>query len=425
MQLANRMETKLQQSPRLYQQMNILGMSSQELEAYVNELSMENPLIELPALRPSASSSGSASSYSGEFSDLPLADECPYTLKTDLEEQLLSMKLDKRMERALKLLIINLDQRGYLPDYIAQTFVWKGCETLFEDALSILHGMEPAGVGARDLSECLRLQLARMGEADSCAYAICDGYLEHLGKCHINLIARELNVSEAEVNEARKRIASLNPIPSNGYDGGAGSVPIVPDVEIVSDGGTFGVRLNDTGGFNCQISAFYRNMLESDTITPQERAYFEAKLKQAQWVMSAIEQRRETLMQCAAALLTEQKTFFETGVGLKPCSMSAVAQRIGVHLSTVSRTVKSKYLACKWGTFPLGDFFAHNVNGSSADSVADALRQIIAQENPDKPLSDSRLCEELARRGYSVARRTVAKYREQANIPPATGRKKR
>lgn len=425
MKLSHNTETKTVQSPRLYQQMKVLEMSGQELEEYINELSMENPLIELPAYGSSLSSGRAGKSREDRYGELPYADECPCTLKTELEGQLVSMKLDGAEEQALRFLIINLDHRGYLPEWISGTVAWKGNKALFDRALGLLQAMEPAGVGARSAAECLQIQLERRGAAASVAWTICGGYLEHLARNHINFIARELDVPESEVAEAKTLIASLNPIPSNGYDGGAGNYAVIPDVELELSGGSPKVRLNSQADFNFEISGFYRSMLNSDSISSQERSYFEAKLSQAQWVAEAIGQRKETLLKCVDFLLTEQKDFFESGKGLKPCKMSRAADRIGVHPSTISRTVKNKYLACKWGTFPFSKFFAHDVNGDSVEDLMEELRRIIENEDPKKPLSDSKISQELLGRGYNVARRTVAKYREQANIPPATGRKNR
>ena len=291
---------------------------------------------------------------------------------------------------------------------------------------ALLQSLEPAGVGASSLSRCLCIQLERMGEKDSLPYVICESWLEHLGKNHINHISKELGVSEARIVRAKEHIKSLNPIPSNGYNDGACTVWAVPDVEVVFEDGEPVVYSSDRFLPSYEINTYYSRMAESDSISEEEKEYFREKLSQAQWAVSCVKRRRDTLLKCVSVIVEEQRDFFEYGtMQLRPCSMAEVADRLGVHPSTVSRAVKNKYISCKWGLFPMSYLFAQEVCGDTADYISSIIKEIISGEDPAKPLSDNEISKRLAAKGYDIARRTVAKYRDKANIPSATGRKKR
>ena len=327
---------------------------------------------------------------------------------------------------ALEMLIINLDGRGYLPDAAKLARAWPGERADFEAAFAALRSLEPAGVGAADLSDCLCIQLERMGESGSLAYAICEGFLEHLGKNHYNHIAKALNATEKEIASAKELIASLEPIPSNGYDDSSGTAWIVPDVEIVCEDGQMSVISCDSFMPSYTLDPEYMSISESGVLSDADREYFRQKLSEAQWALSCVGRRRDTLLRCAAEIAEQQREFFEdSSCPIRPCSMTDIAARMGVHPSTVSRTVKDKYIICDRGLFPMSKFFASEVCGGTAEEITQLIKRIIDREDPEKPLSDSEICKKLAARGCAIARRTVAKYRELAMIPPATGRKKR
>lgn len=425
-------ENRLVIGQRMYQSMVLLQMGSEELESYLNELSMENPLLEaLPPklgtdIRHAPARSGRVRGRSGGDYELPVPDKSMNTLRAELTEQLSFMKLDPQLERALRFLIVNLDDRGYLMPELERSGTWSSAPALFQKALGILQSMEPAGVGARSLSECLCIQLERRGLRDSAAYAICRDYLEHLARSHLNHISKALGIPVTEVGEAKRLITTLNPNPSNGYDDGRCDCWVVPDVEVELDGeGELVLHMLEQHMPDYEVSGYYAAMLRGESLSDEEREYFTQKLSQAQWALDCVKRRRETLLKCVTAVIDEQRDFFLSTAGaLRPCTMSDLAYRIGMHPSTVSRAMKNKYLSCKRGVFPLSHFFTGEVSGETSDEIIRCMRELLSGEDPRRPLSDSAICDELSDRGYDIARRTVAKYRDKAGIPPAAGRKR-
>lgn len=430
-ELSLKRETKLVIGQKMYQSMSFLQMGADELDSCLNELSMENPLLdaappreEYMAARPA--SFGVSKGGDGRAHELPVPDKVKNTLRMDLDDQLLSMDLEPELRRAVSFLIINLDDRGYITDGVLEAAERAGLSGLMEKALKLLQSMEPAGVGARNLSECLCIQLERSGCAGSAAYQICRDYLDHLAKNHINHISRALGLPEREIAAARETIAGLNPIPSNGYDDGRCTVWATPDVELRIDGGRMVLECADRYASSYSVNSFYVDMIDDDGITEPERDYLREKLSQAQWVLGCVKRRNNTLLRCAREIAQVQKDFFLNGsTKIRPCYMADIAYRIGVHPSTVSRAIKNKYISCPRGVFPLSQFFSPEVCGDSADSILQEIRRIISGENPLKPYSDSAICKKLGESGYEIARRTVAKYRDAAGIAPATGRKQR
>ena len=417
---------------QMYQSLSFLQMSTEEMTDYLQELSMENPLLEpLPPKRPIESRTismraGTVRRHNGEALELPIPDRCERSLPDALLDQLLTMGLSPELEAALRHLIVNLDARGWLPPEIRGSKAWENAPALFEEALAVLRSLDPPGVGAADLSDCLCLQLERRGLENSTAFRICRDCLEHLARNHIHHIARSLGVSEQEVVEAQALIRSLDPIPSNGFDDGRQSAVIIPDILLEFEQGEPVFYTGEECLPRFQLSPVYAQMAQREDLSEEERSYFREKMDQAKWAVSCVNRRRETLLRCAEEIVNEQWDFFTSEHGsLRPLSMGETASHLGVHLSTVSRTVRNKYLSCRRGTFPLSYFFAAEVSGDTAEEICRILKRIIAQEDPLHPLSDSKLCEALRSRGYDIARRTVAKYREKENIPPATGRKER
>lgn len=426
MELSLKHETKLVIGQKMYQSMNFLQMGLEELDACLMQLSMENPLLEVtpPAkeinsaiIRPYA---GKTRTKSGDNLGLPIPERSKRTLRSALDEQLLSLHLPGKLEQAVRFLIINLDERGYISAEVDLS------DPLLKGAITVLQGMEPAGVGARDLNECLCIQLRRLGHEGSTAEEICNCQLEHLAKNHIHHIAKTLNIPETDVIKAKELIASLNPIPSNGFDNGECTIWVIPDVEIRFEDGKPQLLYLDMYMPSYGVSNYYADMLNHGGISEEERNYLREKLSQAQWALSCVKRRRDTLLSCAGAIAEEQKDFFESSSSpLRPCSMTDIAHRMGVHPSTVSRAVKGKYVSCSRGVFPMSSFFTREVCGETSGEILQVILSIISGEDPKRPLSDSAICQLLSGRGYDIARRTVAKYRDLANIPPATGRKHR
>ncbi len=422
-------ETNLTIGQHMFQSLSFLQMSIQELEDCLRDMSLENVMLEEErAPRPPAPPAYGTirKTAGGTDAELPIPEKQRNTLKEWLIAQIPAERFPPELERAVRQLIVNLDDRGYLPAEIGASGFWQREKPLYDRALEVLRGMDPAGVGARDLRECLLLQLRRNGEEDPAAERICEGYLDHLGKHHFNHIANALKISEAEVLAAAQRIRKLSPFPSNGFCDGRDPVWITPDVEVTAEGNELRVRCLDEYLPHYCISEYYVSLLSSGSLEKEEKQYLQEKLRQARWVLGCVRRRSETMLLCAREIVECQKQFFLRGRGsLRPCSMSDIAYSLGVHPSTVSRAVRDKYILCRWGTIAMEDLFQHEVAGDTADEIIREIREIISNEDSGRPLSDNAISGKLRQRGYSIARRTVAKYREAAMIPPATGRKKR
>ena len=260
---------------------------------------------------------------------------------------------------------------------------------------------------------------------------IAEHYLDALSKNRYGLIARELKASQEEVRAACDLIRSLNPRPGTGFAARENLTYINPDIIVVSFQDHFELLTNDYYFPTLNISGYYTRLLkESDD--EQVKDYLTGKVRQAKWMVKAIEQRRSTLMSCAECILELQEDFFRKGPGhLVPLSLADVAQRIGVHESTVSRAVKDKYIQCSMGVYPLSYFFSRSLGASGAggeeaaspDAAKALLKKLIAGEDKKKPLSDQKLCELMAAQGCTLSRRTVAKYRDELHIPSTAGRK--
>ena len=292
-------------------------------------------------------------------------------------------------------------------------------------ALAVVQSLEPAGVAARDLSECLILQLRRRGEADETVLAIVKDYLPQLGRKQYGAIARALRVSEREVRAAEKQIAALEPRPGQAFQTREETVYIRPDVFVAEIDGVWQAVVNEYYLPRLTVSVYYQKLLEQ-TEDAETAAYLRQKLRHAQTLLHSLSQRGSTLRRCAEVAVREQKAFFAGGTTeLVPMRMRDLAAEIEVHPSTVSRCLRGKYLQCRQGTYPLRYFFPLPSGGVSRQAVQQRLVELIRGEDAAHPLSDEKLCCLLLSQGVEISRRTVAKYRTELGIPAASGRKKR
>ncbi len=425
-------EQKLILSQKMQQSLKLLQMNSHELETYLNELSMENPLIEVVPPRempPSHEKQFSARTTTDpDIMSRTIADTPHNTLYDSVKEQINYLRIPELLRRELIWLADEMNERGYLPKEEPELYAFGGSIERYENAVKVFQSLEPAGVGARTLGECLLIQLRRRGAEDDISREICLSYLDRLAKGQLNYIASKLNVTVGRIEQARSLIAGLEPNPSNGYYGGKQTMYIRPDVEVVQDNDGLAVAIAGRYMPTYGIDSFYLDMSEREDLSDEERTYFREKLTQAKWAMSCVDRRAAMLMACAKKILAVQHDFFVDGVSpIKPLTMAELAEELGVHVSTVSRTVRNKYISCRWGVFCLADFFKQSSTGENVteDGVLRMIKDIIAAEDPRSPLSDKAIAEKLSERGVSISRRTVAKYRENAMIPSTTGRRKR
>ena len=297
-----------------------------------------------------------------------------------------------------------------------------------------LQALDPSGVCARTLEECLKLQLERRDMLTPVLESIIDNCLEMVAKNQIPAIARKLRLSPTETAGYCQIIKSLNPKPGVSFSSRDQLRYIIPDVTIVKFKDHFDILLNESMYPTIELNSYYRQMNQNPE-SSELKEYLGNKIRQAEWVKQCVTQRGKTLMQVSRAILEHQEEFFTFGPAhLNPLRLADIAQELDIHESTVSRAVSKKYLQCSWGVYPMNFFFSRSVavqessseSGTQSVTAADikrVLREIIEEENKKKPYSDRLLGEKLAERGISISRRTVAKYREEEGIADASGRK--
>lgn len=435
-----RQELKL--TPQLLQSMQVLQMNSQELLEYLGKLSEENPLIEQedsPALRGAYEELRQKASwidaglhggtFAHEDSSMPergAVDRETESLSAFLCDQLDRKRLPKPLLALCKYLAELVDEDGWLSqDDLDGLLDLKIPQTLIDQALETVQNLDPAGVCARDLSECLVLQLKRQGAAPE-VMEIAARFLPELGRKHYGPISRELGLTIEEIQAAEKVIASLDPHPGQAFQAAEPTVYVRPDVFIIELDGELQVVLNEYYLPRVSISDYYTRLLkESDE--KETRVYLQRKMQQAKWLLNSLERRGSTLRSCAQAILDTQRPFFAGQTGeLAPMKLTSLAEQLGVHPSTISRTARGKYLQCRQGTYPLRYFFSRAVSeqGPSQQAVKRKLLELVKAEDPKRPLSDQKLVELLDAQGIQLARRTVAKYRLELGLGSSTARKR-
>jgi RNA polymerase sigma-54 factor len=361
--------------------------------------------------------------------------ERPETLSDHLHEQLSNYDLDPAVRQAADKIIYNLDANGYLQlplDELVDSDAPEGQPAQrahLEAALRIVQSMDPTGVGARDLRECLLLQIPTSSPHAGRLRRLVSDHLEDLGANRLPLIERRTGFSFEEIERLRKELHGLQPKP-----GAVFTAPIVPSVkpDVFVDqapDGSWKVRLEEIDLPSLRISPIYRHMLLSPDTEPATREYIKRKVNAAQWLIEAIEQRRSTLLKTAQAIVDHQTRFLTEGPeAIEPLKMQQIADRIGMHVTTVSRAVDDKWLQTSRGLYPLRRFFVGGTVSADGEEVAwDAVRlklqEVVDAEPKDRPYSDDDLVDELAKQGITLARRTVTKYRKAMKIPSSRQRR--
>ncbi len=350
------------------------------------------------------------------------------SLTEHLVWQLRMIGMDPVEESIAAALIGNMSDDGYLQVDIEEIAFRSGQDfDVVEHALRRIQELDPPGVGARDLRECLLLQLEALGAEDSIAARIVREHLGLLESKRYDRIGKELGCTVEEVNEAAVHIAALEPKPGRNF--GEGDIRyITPDVFVQKVGDEWVVSLNDDGLPRLRVSNFYRRVL-GETGTGDAKRYIQEKMRAAAWLIKSIQQRQRTLFLVTSSIVRFQRDFFERGIAhLKPLVLKDVAMDIGMHESTVSRATANKYVHTPQGIFELKFFFTSSLQGAdgdtvSAESVKERIREIIGQEDSRHPLSDQHIAKMLAGEHVGIARRTVAKYREMMTILPSSKRR--
>ncbi len=356
------------------------------------------------------------------------------TLAEHLETQILQSALPTEVERAALTLIRTLDKRGYFPTDSPPEHVAEQehipARTL-RRALAAVQDLEPAGVGARDLRESLQLQLRRCGEGNSLAARLLRGHWEALVRHRYAEAAEELELEEEAVAIAARRIARLNPNPGSRF-AETEQDTLTPDVLITQEGKELTATLTGEQVPRLALSARYRDMMAEQADKPEIRQYLSRCFREGRAFIHAIAERQRLILQVARALTRHQRRFFLRGPqALAPLRMETLAEELGVHVSTISRAVRGKYLRCRFGLYELRSFFSAALpasgddgEGISAEAARTRIRALVDAENPAHPLSDAKLERLLAAEGITIARRTISKYREQLKILPASLRRR-
>jgi RNA polymerase sigma-54 factor len=474
MAIQQKLHTKLVQklilTPSLQQAIKLLPMSTLELSELLNQEMVENPMLEeVPTeeLQPVEAAAQEQQKpeeqkppqekgdtwddqdyeyFFGDYLDDGYRPRTPTEVKelppientlstaASLADHLLwqlSMQTDDPLMREIGEAIIgNLDDDGYLVatvEELASMGPWPAEEV--ERALKLLQGFDPVGVCARDLQECLTIQIRHLGMEGSPAERIVTEHLRLLQNHQVPELARKLGTSIDDLKQHIELIRHLDPKPGSRYNPSQ-SQYVIPDVYVVKVEDQYVAVLNEEGLPQLRISPVYRRLLDKGAENSDEtRAYVKDKFRSALWLIKSVEQRQKTIHKVATSIINFQKDFLDHGIEyLRPLVLRDVANDIGMHESTVSRVVTNKYMHTPQGVFEMKYFFHSGIASSYGEAVSSVtikqrIRKIIEQEDPRKPLSDSKIVSILQREGLELARRTIAKYREELKIPTSNQRK--
>ncbi|MEW6262661.1 MAG: RNA polymerase factor sigma-54 [Thermodesulfobacteriota bacterium] len=468
---------QLVMTPQLQQAIKLLQLSRLELAEEINQEIQENPILESTQTsdepepgdqEPAGQTEEAPAPAAGEFQEVKVEEKMreefdwenylgeyssapyePYMYEAPSEtpsyENFVSTKIsltDHLFEqwrlagvnpdefRVGVQIIGNLDADGYLKASLEEIAALESVpEEVAGRVLARVQELDPVGVAARDLRECLLLQLDLLGLGDSLAARLVADHLHDLENKNYQQIARQLKVAKEAVFAAEKIIVGLEPRPGRQYHGEEPHY-ITPDVYVYKLGDDYVIVLNEDGLPKLKISQHYRDLLSDGYTTPQARDYIQGKLRSAMWLIRSIHQRQRTIYRVTESIFKFQREFLDKGVeSLRPLVLRDVAEDVELHESTVSRVTTNKYVHTPQGLFELKFFFDSPINrfqgeSMASESVKKRIKQIVMAEDPRKPLSDQRIVEILRGSNIDIARRTVAKYREMLGIGSSSRRKK-
>lgn len=454
---------KLIMTPELRQAITVLQLSAAELVQYIENAMLENPLLEVPEEPDAEENEIPERTRNDDFTSdwCDYLSECGHFDRTldrawaeqddgehanfehfvaqapSLQEYLtlqLHLSISDPLLRKLgEFLIGNINDQGYLQ--ISLEEVQKMCGfplASIEKVLHVIQTFDPPGVGGRDLPECLLIQLEQRGQRTAVIEKLVRFFLGDLANGKLQKIATALGVTVQEVQMMADLIKSLDPKPGRNLSRTGDTRYIIPDVVVEKVDGEYVVLVNDVSVPRLIINKTYQTLLkQKESCDPATAQFIENKLKSAIWLIRSIEQRRLTLYRVVQCIVDHQKEFLERGIKcLKPLTLRQIAGVAGLHESTVSRTIANKYIQTPQGVFDLKFFFNSGVanvrDGEmiAAESIKRMLKELVEGEDPRKPLSDQHLCVLLQAKGINIARRTIAKYRQEIGIPPVRQRKR-
>jgi len=470
-----RQEMKI--NPRLYQAMDLLYMPLLDLQQHIKQEMLNNPFLELeePLVTLEEEKTKEqekeeqekeeeidweeilldgfeAGGRRAEYEEREYYEPVPVDtrdLSDHLRDQLMLLRLTDRELLLGEEIIGNIDDNGYLSCSIEDVIVslnewlkgdgrnWAGDQPLEpysiaegEELLELIQSFDPSGVGARDLRECLLIQLQDSDLEDTLAYRIVSDYFEQLINHRWSEISKELGITPRDVQDAADEVAKLDPKPGLKYSSAPDNY-ITPDLVVEKIDGEYLVFLNDTNLPRLKLSRAYREIaMDKNKFKGENKEFISNKLNSANWMIQAIEQRRQTMLKVMNFIVERQREFFEKGVQyLRPLTLREVAEVINMHESTVSRVTNEKYVQSPRGVLPLKFFFSSGLSTTSGEDVSARgikarIEKLVADEDPKQPLTDQAIVNILKEEGIQIARRTVAKYRDQLGILSARMRRR-
>ena len=467
-----RTDMRLRMAPRMIQSMEILQLPLMALQERIDQELSENPILvdlreapsseaepeetETPA---SVEAEAEPSAFENDFPDdwgdsygeghrmsrAALSEEAdrkhdamqnmasrPRSLHDDLSDQLSFLDVDPTIHALAEYIIFNLDDNGYLNLNLQEAVRDFGGDITrahAEEALELVQKLDPPGVGARNLRECLLLQLSPDVPSRDTLYVLIANHLEDLQQNRLPAIEKKTGIAIEQIKEAMEHLRRLNPRPGSRFTPESAQI-VVPDLIVEpTEHGVYEVRLVDDHTPQLSISQYYQKQLKNKATDPAAREFIQKRIQSARWLIESIEQRRNTLLKVARAIIEHQQDFLDKGPEfIEPLKMQQIADRVHVHVTTVSRAVDDKWVQTPRGIFPLKRFFGGGTKTTDGEEVAwDTIKQklleIIAKEDKSNPLSDEEIVEELSKHGFPVARRTVTKYRRTLRIPSSRQRK--
>lgn len=466
---------KLVMTPELIQAIQILQFNTQELDAYVEEQLLVNPVLEHSAAE--VSEEGSREDHEESFPDAQNQDKpakdshqedfdwkeyirdrqyddisyrqgeytpdeekndpleryvsSDVTLPEHLLFQMQCAELSGEEKRVGDYIIESLDENGYLTSSAKEMAEAMGVpEEVIEKVLSVIQTFDPLGVGAADLQECLLIQLRQQGQLTELFELVIRNHLKDLAENRLGTIAREMGISTGEVQLISDVIRMLEPKPGRQFASQGETKYIVPDVIVEKIDEEYVVTINDNSTPHLMVSSYYQSLLHSAEQDEALSKYLSDRVNSALWLIKSIEQRKQTIYNVVSAVVRYQKDFFEKGSKhLKTLTLKDIAEELGIHESTVSRSINGKYMQCCRGVFEIKYFFSAGVSGSagegiSSNSIKEFIKEIVDEEDPKSPHSDQDMAEMLQKKGIKISRRTVAKYRDEMHILSSSRRKR-
>lgn len=451
-------EQRLILTQNMQQSIKLLQMSLHDLREYIDKEYSENPVLEVNEEISSYEDTSNTqeistddkydynkmieelysddykekieSNYSSDETASPLNFiEKKISLKDYLQEQLVEADIDQYTLSICKYIVESLDYRGYLEIPIKELAEELNVsEDVVEKALKVVQTLEPYGIGARNIQECLIIQSIKLNILDNIIENIILNHLENIAENKYEAVGKTLGISPREAQRYGDLIKKLEPKPSRGFYTGEEVNYIIPDAEIKNIDGEFFIIMNEGVLPKLMINKTYKDVLKSNGDS-ETNAYVKDKINQAMFLIKSIEQRKNTLYKVLECLVERQKEFFKFGKQhIKPLTLKEVAEMIKVHESTVSRAVKEKYVLTSFGTIKIKDLFASGVASNDDDmatvKIKNEIKKIVSEENKGKPLSDQVISDKLAEKNMNISRRTVAKYREELGIKSSSMRKR-